>query len=92
MLFRSIIPLALQLGVFICPVGYVTSILSPKWQFIYALNPVVGIIDAFRWCVFGRADLIYPPSILITIVFAAMSLAVGIRVFRRYESTFADVM
>jgi lipopolysaccharide transport system permease protein len=90
--FRQLIPILLQLGVFVCPVGYATSLLPEKWQFIYALNPVVGIIDAFRWCILGKTELIFPPSILVTIVFTVVTLFYGIRVFRRLESTFADVM
>jgi lipopolysaccharide transport system permease protein len=90
--FRQLIPLMLQLGVFVSPVGYATGILTPKWQLLYALNPVVGIIDAFRWCILDKPELIYPPSILITIVFAAVTLYYGLRIFRRYEDTFADVM
>jgi lipopolysaccharide transport system permease protein len=90
--FRQLIPFALQLGVFISPVGYATSVIPAKWQLLFSLNPIVGVIDAFRWCVFGKVDLIYPPSILITIVFAAVMMVVGTDVFRRYESDIADVM
>ena len=90
--FRQLIPLALQLGVFASPVGYATGILPPKWQLLYSLNPVVGIIDSFRWCILNRTDLIFPPSVLVTIAFAVASLLYGVRIFRRYEDTFADVM
>ncbi len=56
---RQLIPIALQIGVFICPVAYATSLISPKWQWLYALNPMVGVIDAFRWCILGKTEMIY---------------------------------
>lgn len=89
---RQLIPIVLQVGVFICPVAYLTSLVSPKWQMVYALNPMVGIIDAFRWCILGRTDIIYPPSILVSVVFAVASVAVGIKVFRKMEDSFPDMM
>ncbi len=89
---RQLIPIALQVGVFLCPVAYATSLVGERWQWLFALNPMVGIIDAFRWCILGRVELIYPPSILVSIVFAAVSLVIGIKVFRRLEASFSDVM
>jgi lipopolysaccharide transport system permease protein len=89
---RQLIPIALQVGVFLCPVAYATTLVSERWQWLFALNPMVGVIDAFRWCVLGRVDLIYPPSIFVSIAFAAASLTVGVRVFRRLEASFSDVM
>ena len=90
--FRHVLPIVLQLGAFISPVGYLTSVLPEKWQLVYALNPVVGIIDAFRWCLLGTSDVIFPPSILVTLVFTAVTLWCGVVVFHRRESTFADVI
>ena len=90
--FRQLIPFALQLGVFVSPVGYATSVLPEKWQIVYALNPVVGIVDSFRWCILGGRELIYPPSIFVTVVFVAVTMVVGINTFRRHETDIADVM
>jgi lipopolysaccharide transport system permease protein len=90
--FRHLIPFALQLGVFLSPVGYATSVIPAKWQFVFALNPVVGVIDSFRWCILGTRELIYPPSVIVTIVFAAVTTVVGVNVFRRHEADIADVM
>jgi lipopolysaccharide transport system permease protein len=89
---KHIIPIALQIGVFASPVAYATTLLPAKWQPLYALNPVVGIIDLFRWSVLGDRGLIYPPSIAYTLVFTVLSLGVGIRAFRRMEANLADVM
>ncbi|MBK5652368.1 MAG: ABC transporter permease [Rhizobium sp.] len=90
--FRQLIPFAMQLGIFVSPVAYATSVLPEKWRILYALNPVVGIIDSFRWCILGEGDLIYPPSIIFTLVFAAVTMVAGIKIFRRHEADIADVM
>jgi lipopolysaccharide transport system permease protein len=90
--FRQLIPFAMQLGVFVSPVAYATSLLPEKWRIIYAFNPVVGVIDSFRWCILGQRELIYPPSIIFTLVFAAVTMLVGINTLRRHEADIADVM
>lgn len=89
---RQLIPIVLQVGVFLCPVAYATSLVSDRWRWLFAFNPMVGIIDAFRWCILGRTALIYPPSIVFSVVFAGVSLAMGVYVFRRLEPTFSDVI
>jgi lipopolysaccharide transport system permease protein len=73
-------------------VAYATSLVTGRWRWVFALNPMVGVIDAFRWCVLGRVDMIFPPSIIASLVFSVVSLVIGIYVFRRLESTFSDVM
>jgi lipopolysaccharide transport system permease protein len=89
---RQLIPIVLQIGVFLCPVAYATSLVSGRWRWLFSLNPMVGVIDAFRWCVIGRSDMVYPPSIIVSLLFAVVSLMIGIYVFRRLESSFTDVM
>jgi lipopolysaccharide transport system permease protein len=89
---RHLLPIALQIGVFLSPVAYATSLIGPKWLWLYALNPMTGVIDAFRWCVLGKAELIYPPSLIVSIVFAVLSILVGLRIFRRLEPVFSDQM
>lgn len=89
---RQLLPIILQAGVFMSPVAYTSSLIQGKWAWIYALNPMTGVIDAFRWCVLGRSELIFPPSIPIAMIFAAASLYAGVKVFRRLEPNFADEM
>lgn len=89
---RQLIPILLQIGVFVCPVAYATSLLPPRWQWIYALNPMVGVIDAFRWCILGKSELIFAPSIVLSILFAAVTVVLGFRVFRKMEADFSDLM
>jgi lipopolysaccharide transport system permease protein len=89
---RQVIPIALQVGVFLCPVAYATSLMPERWLWLYALNPMVGVIDAFRWCILGKSDLIYPPSILVSVVFATGMLIFATHVFRKMEPEFPDMM
>ncbi len=63
---------------FLCPVAYATSLVSGRWRWLFSLNPMVGVIDAFRWCVIGRSDMVYPPSIIVSLLFAVVSLMIGI--------------
>lgn len=90
--FRFIVPFLTQFGVFISPVGYSSFLMSEKWQFIYFLNPLAGIIEGFRWSCFGS----YHPNLLIAI---AMSCTVnliifitGFRYFRKMERICADII
>lgn len=89
---RQLLPILLQIGVFLCPVAYATSLVTGKWAWIYALNPMTGVIDAFRWCILGKSELIFAPSIPIAVVFGITSLVLGVKIFRRLEPNFADEM
>jgi lipopolysaccharide transport system permease protein len=89
---RQVIPIVLQVGVFLCPVAYATSLVPGRWLWLYAFNPMVGVIDAFRWCILGKNELIYPPSILVSIAFATGMLMFAIRIFRKMEPDFPDMM
>ncbi len=86
--FRYIIPFIVQFGLYITPVGYVSGVINAKWKLLYALNPMVGVIDGFRYCLLG--DEIYWPSILLSVTITILFLAGGIAYFRRMEKTFAD--
>lgn len=90
--FRFIVPFLIQFGVFISPVGYSTFLLPDSWQWIYFLNPMVGIIEGFRWCCFG----IYHPHLLTAIVSSCVVnigiLMTGFRFFRKMERICADII
>jgi lipopolysaccharide transport system permease protein len=90
--FRFIIPFLVQFGLYISPVGFPTSIVDEKWRSLYSLNPIVGIIDGFRWCILGGAHTIYWSNIAISTVAIAIILVSGVWYFRRTERTFADVI
>lgn len=86
--FRYIIPFIVQFGLYVTPVGFSTTVIPEKWRLLFSLNPMVGIIDGFRWCILGeplRLDTL-GMSVGITLLF----LLIGIRYFRSMEKTFAD--
>jgi len=89
--FRFVVPFLLQVGLFLSPVGFSSTNL-PNWRFIYSLNPMVGAIDGFRWCLLRGEPALDPLNLAISIGMAALLLASGIWYFRRTERTFADLI
>lgn len=90
--FRYIIPFVVQFGIYVSPVGFSSTVVPAKWRFWYSLNPVVGAIDGFRWCVLGGQSALYLPGFLLSLAIVAVLLWVGIVYFRRTEKTFADLI
>jgi lipopolysaccharide transport system permease protein len=89
--FRFIIPFALQFGLYVSPVGFSSSVVPEAWRPLYSLNPVVGIIDGFRWSIIGGDSPIYWPGFVMSLVVMAFFLWLGIRTFRRTERSFSDL-
>lgn len=89
--FRYIIPFLVQFGLYVSPVGFSSAVIPEQWRLVYSLNPVVGIIDGFRWCILGATDL-YWPGFLTSLAVTAFFLWFGIRQFRRMEKSFADLI
>ena len=89
--FRFVAPFLLQVGLFLSPVGFSSTNL-PNWRFIYSLNPMVGAIDGFRWCLLRGEPALDPLNLAVSIGMAALLLASGIWYFRRTERTFADLI
>lgn len=90
--FQHIVPFIVQFGMYISPVGFTSAVIPEKWRLLYSLNPMVGVIDGFRWAILGGDTRLYLPGIVISIVLTAAVLGFGIRFFRRTERTFADVI
>ncbi len=90
--FRFIVPFIVQFGLYISPVGFQSGVVPDKYRLIYALNPMVGIIDGFRWSLLGAASKVYWPEFAITAIDIALLLISGVWYFRRTERTFADVI
>jgi lipopolysaccharide transport system permease protein len=92
--FRYLIPFALQVGIYITPVGYSSSVIaerySPQIRLLYSLNPAVGVVDGFRWCICGEP--LYAPGLLLSIFVILTFLVLGIRYFRHTERSFADTV
>jgi len=87
---RYIIPFLVQFGLYVSPVGYSAHIVPEQWRLLYSVNPVVGVIDGFRWCILGGQSKLYPPGFLLSICITAFLLWLGIRRFRKMENSFAD--
>ncbi|MDW8235426.1 MAG: ABC transporter permease [Bacteroidia bacterium] len=87
---RQIMPFALQLWMYISPVVYPTSLMPDKWRNLYSLNPMVGIIDGFRWSLTGKGEPLTYLSI--SVVFIVVILVVGLIFFHRYESKVMDML
>jgi lipopolysaccharide transport system permease protein len=90
--FRYIIPFIVQLGLYISPVGFTSSIVPDKWRLLYSINPMVGVIDGFRWAILGGEYQLYWPGFLLSLALVAIILFTGIVYFRKTEKTFADVI
>lgn len=90
--FRYVIPFIVQFGLFISPVGFSSDVIPEKWRLLYSLNPMVGVIDGFRWSICRGAAELYVPGFLLSLAVTAIFLWLGIWYFRRTEKTFADVI
>jgi len=90
--FRYIIPFIVQFGLYVSPVGFSSAIVPGHWRFWYSLNPVVGIIDGFRWCILGGEVTLYAPGFTVSLGVVSFFLWLGIAYFRRTEKSFADLI
>jgi lipopolysaccharide transport system permease protein len=90
--FRYIIPFIVQFGLYISPVGFSSAVVPERLRLLYSLNPVVGVIDGFRWCLLGGESPLYVPGFLLSLAIVAFLLWFGIHYFRRTERNFADLL
>ncbi len=90
--FRYMIPFIVQFGLYVSPVGFSSAVVPEEWRLLYSLNPVVGVIDGFRWCLLGGESNVYWPGLLLSLAVVAFFLWLGIRYFRATERTFADMV
>ncbi len=90
--FRYIIPFIVQFGLYVSPVGFSTSVVPEQWRLLYSVNPVVGVIDGFRWAILGGESTLYIPGFLLSWCVIVFFLWLGIRRFRGMEKRFADLI
>jgi lipopolysaccharide transport system permease protein len=90
--FRIIVPFVVQFGLYISPVGFSSSIVPEQWRLLYSINPMVGVIDGFRWAILGGNTQLYWPGFLLSLVLVLVIFVTGIYYFRKTEKTFADVI
>ncbi len=88
--FHHVMPFIVQFGMYVSPVGFSSSVIPARWRLVYSLNPMVGVIDGFRWCVQGTEVSMYLPGFIISIVSSIMLFYAGVRYFKKTEKTFAD--
>jgi lipopolysaccharide transport system permease protein len=90
--FRYIVPFIIQIGLYISPVGFSSSIVPEKWRLLYSLNPMVSVIDGFRWAILGGKVQLYGLGFSLSLGLVFLLFISGIWYFRRTERTFADII
>ncbi len=90
--FKYIVPFIVQFGMYISPVGFSSNVIPDKYRLLYSINPMVGVIDGFRWAILGGDTQIYLPGFLLSIVLLFLILIFGVRYFRKVERSFADII
>ncbi len=90
--FRYIVPFIVQFGLYISPVGFSSSVVPEQWRLLYSLNPIVGVIDGFRWAILGGESHLYLPGFMLSLGLVIFLFIGGIWYFRKMERTFADVI
>jgi lipopolysaccharide transport system permease protein len=90
--FRYIVPFIVQFGLYISPVGFSSSVVPEKWRLLYSLNPMVGIIDGFRWAILGDTAAMNQSGFLLSMAVTVLVFLFGLRYFRATEKKFADII
>jgi len=90
--FRFIVPFVVQFGLYISPVGFYSRVVPEQWRLLYSLNPMVGVIDGFRWSILGGAHTPYWPGLLVSVAAILLLTLSGLWYFRKTERGFADVI
>jgi lipopolysaccharide transport system permease protein len=90
--FRYIIPFIVQIGLYVSPVGFSSAVIHSKWRLLYSVNPMVGVIDGFRWCLLGHESHVDRAGFVMSASVIAVLLWRGISRFRRTERLFADLI
>jgi lipopolysaccharide transport system permease protein len=90
--FRYVVPFIVQFGLFVSPIAFSTSDVPERWRALYALNPLVGIIDGFRFSLLGGRVPLFPDTIVTSAAVTALMIVLGVWYFRRMEHGFADVI
>lgn len=88
----QVIPFVIQLGQYVSPVGYSSDIIPEQWRLLYSLNPMVGVIDGFRWAILNGDQALYLPGLVLAWVVTLIFVWTGVYYFRGVERTFADII
>lgn len=90
--FRYAVPFIVQLGLYISPVGFSSSVVPENWRLLYSLNPMVGVIDGFRWAILGSETSLYLPGFALSLFLVMIIFFYSLAYFRKMERTFADII
>lgn len=90
--FRYVVPFIMQFGLYVSPVGFSSGIVPERWRLFYSLNPMVGVIDGFRWALLSGDIALYWPGIILSTAITAMILVSGFKYFRKTEKIMADII
>lgn len=90
--FRYIVPFIVQFGLYISPVGFSSNVIPQEWKVLYSINPMVGVIDGFRWAILGQYTELFSKSFFVSLVLIAALLLTGLNYFRKMEKKFADII
>jgi lipopolysaccharide transport system permease protein len=90
--FRYIVPFIVQFGLYISPVGFSSNVVPEQWRLLYSINPMVGVIDGFRWAILGGDVQFYWPGFILSLLLTGIIFVSGLFYFRSTERTFADVI
>lgn len=90
--FRYVIPFIVQFGLYVSPIGFSTKVIPEQWRLLYSLNPIVGVIDGFRWCILRGETDFDTPGMIISLCSTVFLLWLGLKQFRKMESQFADIV
>ena len=90
--FRFIVPFIVQFGLYISPVGFYSDVVPENWRLLYSLNPMVGVIEGFRWSILGSEHTPYWPGLGVSLLVVVAFIVSGIHHFRKTERVFADVI
>jgi lipopolysaccharide transport system permease protein len=90
--FRFVVPFIIQVGIYVSPVGFSSSLVPDRWRLLYSINPMVGVIDGFRWAILGHHATFSWPSFAVSAAVGTLILIGGLWYFRSTERAFADVI
>jgi lipopolysaccharide transport system permease protein len=90
--FRYVVPFIVQFGLYVSPVGFASNVVPERWRLLYSLNPMVGVIDGFRWSLLGGKTEIYWPGFCLSTSLTLLIFVCAVRYFRKTERAFADVI
>jgi lipopolysaccharide transport system permease protein len=90
--FRYVVPFLVQFGLYVSPVGFSSGVIPERWRLLYSLNPMVGVIDGFRWAILGKSHHLYWPGFLLSAGLVTITGILAVRYFRNTERSFADII